>query len=61
MIYDELRQEKIEKYAQQLRNNEPVKRFAIYPYRNELRNILSDDEEALRELEFYIESVQETL
>jgi len=61
MNYEELREQNIAKYEQQLRNNEYVKPFKIMPYRFELRERLKDDENASYELEKLIDFANESL
>jgi hypothetical protein len=61
MNYEEIKARDIEQMAQQLRNNEPVKRFQIFPHRFELRDILADDEDALMYLENLVDSVNESI
>lgn len=61
MNYEEIRQRDIEQIAEQLRNNEPVKRFQMFPYRFELREMLAGDEDALMYLENLVDSVNESI
>jgi len=61
MRYDYLREKKVLEYASKIRNNEHVSRFAVYPYRFELREELKDDENASHYLESLIESALESL
>ena len=61
MNYEEIRQRDIEQIAEQLRNNEPVKRFQMFPYRFELGEMLAGDEDALMYLENLVDSVNESI
>ena len=61
MNYAELRESKIKDIEKKLRNNEPVSRWAVGPYRFELRQRLSDDQNALEELEKLIEYANESI
>ncbi len=61
MNYTELQEIKKSDYVIKLKAGEPVSRFAVYPYRKELRHALRNDSEALERLEFLIESVIATI
>ena len=61
MNYDQLKELRISEYEEKIRNNEQVSRFAVYPYRDELRELLKDDEKASEYLEQLVESALESL
>lgn len=61
MNYKQLQEEKKSDYVIKLKTGLPVSRFAVYPYRKELRHSLKNDSEALERLEFLIESVENTI
>tara|TARA_B110000093_G_C12801562_1_gene339051 strand:- start:118 stop:306 length:189 start_codon:yes stop_codon:yes gene_type:complete len=61
MNYQELREFKIKDIEKKLRKNKSVSRWAVGPYRFELRQRLSDDENALEELEKLIEYANESI
>lgn len=52
---------KIDDLERKILNNQPVSRFAVYPYRKELRERLKFNDDASEYLEELIESVNETL
>ena len=54
MNYEQLRESKIKDIEKKLRKNEMVSRWAVGPYRFELRQRLSDDEL----IEYANESIQ---
>ena len=57
MDIHDLMEYQIKTYTNNLINNEPVSRFAVFPYRKELRKRLENYPEALNQLELLIESV----
>ena len=61
MNYEQLRESKIQDIEKKLRKNESVSRWAVNPYRFELRQRLSYDENALEELEKLIEYINESI
>jgi hypothetical protein len=61
MNYEELKEMKTDDLERKILNNQPVSRFAVYPYRKELRKRLQFNTNALEYLEELIESVNETL
>jgi hypothetical protein len=61
MNYEELKELKVDEYEKKLLNNQPLSRFAVYPYRKELRERLKFNDDATEYLEELIESVNETL
>lgn len=61
MNYTEIQETKKSDYVIKLLAGESVSRFAVYPYRKELRHALRFDPEALEYLESLIESVEETI
>lgn len=61
MNYEQLRESKIQDIEKKLRKSESVSRWAVNPYRFELRQRLSDDENALEELEKLIEYINESI
>lgn len=61
MNYEQLRKSKIQDIEKKLRHNESVSRWAVGPYRFELRQRLSDDENALEQLEKLIEYANESI
>ena len=61
MNYEQLKESKIQDIEKKLRKNESVSRWAVNPYRFELRQRLSDDENALEELEKLIEYINESI
>ena len=61
MNYEQLRESKIQDIEKKLRKNESVSRWAVNPYRFELRQRLSDNENALEELEKLIEYINESI
>jgi hypothetical protein len=61
MNYEELKEMKIDDLERKILNNQPVSRFAVYPYRKELRERLKFNDDASEYLEELIESVNETL
>ena len=61
MDIHDLMEYQIKTYTNNLINNEPVSRFAVFPYRKELRKRLENYPEALDQLELLIESVKNTI
>lgn len=55
------RQRKVEELAQALINNEHISRWAIMPFRAQLRDKLEDNDEALERLEELTEAALESL
>jgi CRISPR/Cas system-associated endonuclease Cas1 len=61
MNYDELREEKINGIEAKLRNGQYVSPFKMMPYRFELKSRLSDDQNALDELNKLIDFANESI
>ena len=61
MDIHDLMEYQIKTYTNNLINNKPVSRFAVFPYRKELRKRLENYPEALDQLELLIESVKNTI
>ncbi len=61
MNYTEPKEVKKADLLIKLKSGMPVKRFAVYPHRKELKHALRFDPEALEQLQYLIESVEETI
>jgi hypothetical protein len=60
-IMHQLVEYQIDTYTNNLINKEPVSRFAVFPYRKEIRKRLENYPDALDQLEMLIESVKNTI
>lgn len=61
MNYEEIREDKIKGIEKKLRNGQHVSPFKIMPYRAELKSRLSDNQDALDELDKLIDFANESL
>lgn len=60
MNYEELKEMKIDDLERKILNNQPVSRFAVYPYRKELKERLKFNDSASEYLDELIESANES-